>query len=273
MQIHPLRLKPHHPPCSIAAGPAPRSEKRRLEVIVVDRGVQVPLVHEVLDALAHLRFGEPPVELRHDVVHADAALAVPLRPVEDRKHLIVRAAAGRGHRRGRRARGRRRVRAVAAHRGGRGRGPRRRRPRRVVRVAVDHLEEVVRDLVEVRHRAHVERDHAALALERAEVSVHADVRAHFPLGFVLILAVRVVGVDPDLHLARPGAVVDRVHQGGGGVVGLDDLPEEGEVVDLLAVHLERVVLFERDAIAGRGGRREGRRVSPSRGRTGEDRRR
>ena len=121
--------------------------------------------------------------------------------------------------------------------------------RDVVRVGVDDVEEVVRDLVEVRHRAHAERDDVALALEHADVAVHAHVLAH---RHDLLRALRVVRVDPLLDGDRAGAVVDDVLLGGGGVARLDDLAEEGQVVHLLAVHLEDVILREAFETVGGG---------------------
>jgi hypothetical protein len=107
-----------------------------------------------------------------------------------------------------------------------------------VRVAVHNLEEVVGDLVEVRHRPKVERDHRAHALENAHVPVHAHVLAHGDGalgGFVL-------GIHPALDVHRAGAVINDVLLRRRRDVLLHDLAEQSQVVHLLAVHFERVIL-------------------------------
>ena len=119
-----------------------------------------------------------------------------------------------------------------------------------MRVAVHNLEEVVGDLVEVGDGAHVEGDDVARALEDAEVAVDAHV---LPRREGLLGALRVIRVHPLLHHHGAGAVVDGVLLGGGGLVRLDDLAEQGEVVHLLAVDAEHVVLRREEGESGAGG--------------------
>ena len=212
-------------------------------MIVVDGGVQVALVHEVFHSLAHLRLGEPPVELLRDDVNLHALVASPVGTLEDRLGLI-HAATARGVDRGGGRGGRRGVRGPRGGGGVAGSGGGRLgiRPRRVVRVAVDGFEEVVGDLVVVLDGPDAERDDGGVAAELLDVAVDARVLAD---GHRVLLGRRVgvVRVDPLLHDDGAGAVVECVHLVGGGVGGLDDLAEEGDVVDLLAVDAKALVLY------------------------------
>ena len=100
----------------------------------------------------------------------------------------------------------------------------------------------MRALVVVLDGPDAERDDGGVAAELLDVAVDARVLAD---GHRVLLGRRVgvVRVDPLLHDDCAGAVVECVHLVGGGVGGLDDLAEEGDVVDLLAVDAKALVLY------------------------------
>lgn len=78
----------------------------------------------------------------------------------------------------------------------------------VVQMGVDHLEEVVGDLVEVLNRAEVEGGHVLLVMVDLELANHADVEAFSPARPLLRGVFRLVLSDPLPHLEHPSAIFD-----------------------------------------------------------------
>jgi len=212
-----------------------------LDVVLVHRRVEVPLLEQEAHGVTHERLGHAARERSDDVVDRGALGASP-ESSDLRLGLPLRA---------RQAVGPDRIRVPAGgvlslgSGGGRSgstaggiRGDRRRSSAggpRQVRMLQHALRQVVRDLVVVRDGPDVEGHERARAVERAQVAVDADVGSGLPGGtarggaVVAGRAALVVVVAPVLDRDDAGAVVDAKDGGGRVLGGVEDLADEGQL--------------------------------------------